>query len=171
MLTIRVCFVLVRPPLSASRLWVMRALRRLTCNTGCSRRRSILRVRRRQRRLKSNPLYPALATADQVPCSQCRPLATQNAVQGRQTKVRISVQGKSSAAVVLDALHVRVVGRDTPDGGTAYNMGQGCGSDEACAATHQSIFASASEVPPVASRSSARSASAASRLRLPTTAR
>lgn len=55
--------------------------------------------------------------------------ATQNAVHGRQTKVRISVQGKSSAAVVLDALHVRVVGRDTPDGGTAYNMGQGCGSE------------------------------------------
>ncbi|WP_217180110.1 helix-turn-helix transcriptional regulator [Streptomyces sp. AC495_CC817] len=55
--------------------------------------------------------------------------ATQNAVHGRRTKVRISVQGKSSAAVVLDALHVRVVGRDTPDGGTAYNMGQGCGSE------------------------------------------
>ncbi|MDX3642560.1 transcriptional regulator, partial [Streptomyces sp. MB09-02B] len=55
--------------------------------------------------------------------------ATQNAVHGRQTKVRISVQGKSSAAVVLDALHVRVVGRDTAGGGTAYFMGQGCGSE------------------------------------------
>ncbi|MEV6378463.1 helix-turn-helix transcriptional regulator [Streptomyces sp. NPDC051773] len=51
------------------------------------------------------------------------------AVHGRQTKVRISVQGRSSAAVVLEALHVRVVSRGTPVDGNAYSMGQGCGSD------------------------------------------
>ncbi|MFM9551212.1 helix-turn-helix domain-containing protein [Streptomyces caniscabiei] len=51
------------------------------------------------------------------------------AVHGRQTKVRISVQGRSSAAVVLEALHVRVVSRGAPVDGNAYSMGQGCGSD------------------------------------------
>jgi hypothetical protein len=55
--------------------------------------------------------------------------ASQGAVHGRQTKVRISVQGRSSTAVVLEALHVRVVGRGTPGGGNAYAMDQGCGSD------------------------------------------
>ncbi|MEE1758048.1 MULTISPECIES: helix-turn-helix domain-containing protein [unclassified Streptomyces] len=57
-------------------------------------------------------------------------VAAQSAVHGRHTKVRISVQGRSSTAVVLDALHVRVVSRGTPGGGgTAYAMGQGCGSE------------------------------------------
>ncbi|WP_045558693.1 helix-turn-helix domain-containing protein [Streptomyces sp. FxanaA7] len=55
--------------------------------------------------------------------------SSQGAVHGRQTKVRISVQGRSSAAVVLEALHVRVVSRGTPVDGNAYSMGQGCGSD------------------------------------------
>ncbi|MER6157869.1 helix-turn-helix transcriptional regulator [Streptomyces sp. NPDC001868] len=55
--------------------------------------------------------------------------ATQGAVHGRQTKVRISVQGRSSTAVVLKALRVRVVSRGTPGAGSAYAMGQGCGSD------------------------------------------
>ncbi|MFF6914384.1 helix-turn-helix domain-containing protein [Streptomyces sp. NPDC012466] len=54
---------------------------------------------------------------------------TQGAVHGRQTKVQISVQGRSSTAVVLKAIHVRVVSRGTPAGGNAYSMGQGCGSD------------------------------------------
>ncbi|MEV5953823.1 helix-turn-helix transcriptional regulator [Streptomyces sp. NPDC051987] len=55
--------------------------------------------------------------------------AAQQAVPGRQTMVQISVQGKSSTAVVLTALRVRVVSRGTPVTGTAYAMGQGCGSD------------------------------------------
>ncbi|MGW5641086.1 helix-turn-helix domain-containing protein, partial [Streptomyces sp. NPDC003832] len=54
---------------------------------------------------------------------------TQGAVQGRQTKVQISVQGRSSTAVVLKAIHVRVVSRGAPADGNAYSMGQGCGSD------------------------------------------
>ncbi|MGI5459079.1 helix-turn-helix domain-containing protein [Streptomyces sp. CA-249302] len=53
--------------------------------------------------------------------------ATQGAVHGRQTMVRISVQGKSSTAVVLEALRVRVAGRGTPLKGTTYDMAQGCG--------------------------------------------
>ncbi|MFJ3192940.1 helix-turn-helix domain-containing protein [Streptomyces griseoviridis] len=53
--------------------------------------------------------------------------ATQGAVHGHQTMVRISVQGKSSTAVVLEALRVRVAGRGAPLGGNAYAMDQGCG--------------------------------------------
>ncbi|WP_344397812.1 helix-turn-helix domain-containing protein [Streptomyces longisporus] len=53
--------------------------------------------------------------------------ATQGAVHGRQTMVQISVQGKSSTAVVLEALRVRVVSRGTPLKGTTYDMAQGCG--------------------------------------------
>ncbi|WP_329260310.1 helix-turn-helix domain-containing protein [Streptomyces sp. NBC_01478] len=55
--------------------------------------------------------------------------ATQHAVHGGQTDVEISVQGKTSTAVVLEALRVRVVGRSTPAPGTAYSMAQGCGGD------------------------------------------
>ncbi|MFJ3800464.1 helix-turn-helix domain-containing protein [Streptomyces sp. NPDC090088] len=55
--------------------------------------------------------------------------ATQRAVPGRQAMVQISVQGKSSTAVVLTALRVRIVSRGTPVTGNAYAMGQGCGSD------------------------------------------
>jgi hypothetical protein len=43
--------------------------------------------------------------------------------------VQISVQGRSSTAVVLEALRVRVVSRGAPAAGTAYAMDQGCGSD------------------------------------------
>ncbi|MFG2364422.1 helix-turn-helix domain-containing protein [Streptomyces mirabilis] len=55
--------------------------------------------------------------------------ATQGAVPGRQTMVQISMQGKSSTAVVLEALRVRIVSRGTPVTGNAYAMGQGCGGD------------------------------------------
>ncbi|MFD2689670.1 helix-turn-helix domain-containing protein [Streptomyces phyllanthi] len=54
--------------------------------------------------------------------------ATQGAVHGRQM-VRISVQGRSSTAVVLQALHVRVVSRGNPAAGNTYAMDQGCGSE------------------------------------------
>ncbi|MFS8365133.1 helix-turn-helix domain-containing protein [Streptomyces sp. CWNU-52B] len=53
--------------------------------------------------------------------------ASQDAVHGRQTSVQISVQGRTSTAVVLTALRVRVVGRTAPVAGTVYAMDQGCG--------------------------------------------
>ncbi|MGY5057949.1 helix-turn-helix domain-containing protein [Streptomyces sp. 900105755] len=53
--------------------------------------------------------------------------ATQNAVHGGNTIVDVSVQGRSSTAVVLEALRVRVVGRTTPAPGVAYSMADGCG--------------------------------------------
>ncbi|WP_405823643.1 helix-turn-helix domain-containing protein [Streptomyces sp. NBC_01390] len=53
--------------------------------------------------------------------------ASQHAVHGGDTNVEISVQGRTSTAVVLEALRVRVVGRDDPAEGTAYSMDQGCG--------------------------------------------
>jgi hypothetical protein len=54
---------------------------------------------------------------------------TQGAVHGGHTLVGISVQGRTDAAVVLEALRVRVVGRAAPVKGTVYSTGQGCGSD------------------------------------------
>ncbi|MFE2042219.1 helix-turn-helix domain-containing protein [Streptomyces sp. NPDC059477] len=57
-----------------------------------------------------------------------RPWATaQGAVHGRNTNVRITVQGRSETAVVLEALRVRVVGRAAPVQGSSYAMDQGCG--------------------------------------------
>ncbi len=55
---------------------------------------------------------------------------SQQAVHGRTTNLRISVQGRGSAAVVLEALHVRVVNRTTPGvrRGIAYSMYEGCGA-------------------------------------------
>ncbi|MFH0521151.1 helix-turn-helix domain-containing protein [Streptomyces sp. M41] len=53
--------------------------------------------------------------------------ATQRAVHGGQTMVEVTVQGRSSTAVVLKALRVRVVGRSAPFEGTSYAMDQGCG--------------------------------------------
>ncbi|MFI9612322.1 helix-turn-helix domain-containing protein [Streptomyces sp. NPDC052023] len=53
--------------------------------------------------------------------------AAQDAVHGRETNIRVSVQGRTSTAVVLEALRVRVVGRGDPAPGTAYAMDQGCG--------------------------------------------
>ncbi|WP_225827616.1 helix-turn-helix domain-containing protein [Streptomyces naphthomycinicus] len=54
---------------------------------------------------------------------------TQGALHGRQTMVRISVQGRSSTAVVLESLRVRVVSRGNPAAGNAYAMDQGCGGE------------------------------------------
>ncbi|KUN66971.1 DNA-binding protein [Streptomyces griseorubiginosus] len=53
--------------------------------------------------------------------------ATQGAIHGRQTMVRISVQGRSSTAVVLEDLRVRVASRGEPVQGNSYAMEQGCG--------------------------------------------
>ncbi|MEU6254869.1 helix-turn-helix domain-containing protein [Streptomyces sp. NPDC047043] len=55
--------------------------------------------------------------------------ATQGAVHGRQTLVQVSVQGRSSTAVVLEALRVRIVSRGNPAAGNAYAMDQGCGGE------------------------------------------
>ncbi|MFJ9241150.1 helix-turn-helix domain-containing protein [Streptomyces sp. NPDC101776] len=55
--------------------------------------------------------------------------AHQHAVHGRETDVEISVQGRTSTAVVLEALRVHVVGRAAPVHGTAYAMDQGCGGE------------------------------------------
>ncbi|WP_328223328.1 helix-turn-helix domain-containing protein [Streptomyces sp. NBC_00104] len=56
--------------------------------------------------------------------------ASQEAVHGRTTNLRISVQGRGSAAVVLEALHVRVVNHTTPASrrGIAYSTYEGCGT-------------------------------------------
>ncbi|MFE2580970.1 helix-turn-helix domain-containing protein [Streptomyces sp. NPDC059378] len=55
---------------------------------------------------------------------------SQRAVHGGTTGVRITVQGRGSAAVVLEALHVRVVGRVTPASGrgSVYSLSDGCGA-------------------------------------------
>lgn len=56
--------------------------------------------------------------------------ASQQAVHGGTTDLRISVQGRGSAAVVLEALHVRLANRTTPAArrGIAYSMYEGCGA-------------------------------------------
>lgn len=56
--------------------------------------------------------------------------ASQGAVHGRTTDLRITVQGRDDSAVVLEALHVRVVSRITPAArrGIAYSMYEGCGA-------------------------------------------
>ncbi|WTJ33121.1 helix-turn-helix domain-containing protein [Streptomyces luteogriseus] len=53
--------------------------------------------------------------------------ASQNAVHGGETLVRLTVQGRTDTAVVLEALRVRVVGRTAPAQGNAYAMDRGCG--------------------------------------------
>ncbi|MEV8549161.1 helix-turn-helix transcriptional regulator [Streptomyces glaucescens] len=53
--------------------------------------------------------------------------AAQGAVHGGETTVRISVQGRSATAVVLEALRVRVAGRAEPARGHVYAMDEGCG--------------------------------------------
>ncbi|MDQ0312877.1 transcriptional regulator with XRE-family HTH domain [Kitasatospora herbaricolor] len=53
----------------------------------------------------------------------------EGAVHGGRTPVDITVQGRTEAAVVLEALRVRVVGRAAPARGTVYSTGQGCGGD------------------------------------------
>ncbi|MEU9910980.1 helix-turn-helix domain-containing protein [Streptomyces sp. NPDC051001] len=53
--------------------------------------------------------------------------STLGALHGGETMVQISVQGRSSTAVVLEALRVRVVGRAAPAEGNSYAMDNGCG--------------------------------------------
>ncbi|MFJ4952990.1 helix-turn-helix domain-containing protein [Streptomyces sp. NPDC088760] len=55
---------------------------------------------------------------------------SQRAVHAGTAGVRITVQGRGSAAVVLEALHVRVTNRATPAAGrgTVYSLSDGCGA-------------------------------------------
>ncbi|MFF3290830.1 helix-turn-helix domain-containing protein [Streptomyces sp. NPDC003023] len=49
------------------------------------------------------------------------------AVHGGETRVRITLQGKGSQAVVLESLQVRVAARQSPQGLGTYRMSSGCG--------------------------------------------
>ncbi len=71
---------------------------------------------------------PPAQVAPPPPAQDARTWAgAQGAVHGRETIVRVTVQGRTSTAVVLEALRVRVVGRTAPLKGNAYAMNQGCG--------------------------------------------
>ncbi len=70
---------------------------------------------------------PAQVPPPPVPQDAGTWAATQAAVHGGETIVRLSVQGTSDTAVVLTALRVRVTGRADPAPGNAYAMDQGCG--------------------------------------------
>ncbi|MFF4895441.1 helix-turn-helix domain-containing protein [Streptomyces sp. NPDC001068] len=70
---------------------------------------------------------PAQVPPPPVPQDAGTWAATQDAVHGHDTIVQISVQGRSSTAVVLEDLRVRVAGRTTPAPGVAYSMADGCG--------------------------------------------
>ncbi|WP_328318965.1 helix-turn-helix domain-containing protein [Streptomyces sp. NBC_00388] len=48
-------------------------------------------------------------------------------VSSGNARIELSVQGKTSDAVVLQALHVRIVGRHAPLAWASYAMGDGCG--------------------------------------------
>ncbi|MFJ7955276.1 helix-turn-helix domain-containing protein [Streptomyces sp. NPDC096319] len=70
---------------------------------------------------------PARVPAPPAPVDAARWARALGAVDGGQTLVRISVQGKGASAVVLQGLHVRVVGRAAPLPWAAYRMDEGCG--------------------------------------------
>ncbi|WP_251982611.1 transcriptional regulator [Streptomyces violaceusniger] len=53
--------------------------------------------------------------------------AAHGAVHGGTTNVEVTVEGRASSAVVLQALHVRVVGRRTPLTWSSFAMDNGCG--------------------------------------------
>lgn len=53
--------------------------------------------------------------------------AAHDAVHGGTTNVEVTVQGRAESAVVLRALHVRVVGRRTPLAWSSFAMENGCG--------------------------------------------
>ncbi|WP_420822264.1 helix-turn-helix domain-containing protein [Streptomyces antioxidans] len=53
--------------------------------------------------------------------------AAHDAVHGGNTNVEVTVQGRASSTVVLQALHVRVVGRRTPLAWSSFAMDNGCG--------------------------------------------
>ncbi|NUK64294.1 helix-turn-helix domain-containing protein [Streptomyces lunaelactis] len=65
---------------------------------------------------------PPPAEADAEPWAR-----SVGAVHGADTGVRITVQGKSDKAVVLEAMHVRVTARRAPPKHNAFRMTLGCG--------------------------------------------
>ncbi|MFF8377046.1 helix-turn-helix domain-containing protein [Streptomyces sp. NPDC015661] len=70
---------------------------------------------------------PARVPAPPVPADAARWAGALGAVDGGQTLVRVSVQGKGASAVVLHGLHVRVAGRAEPLPWSGYRMDDGCG--------------------------------------------
>ncbi|MGW5776190.1 helix-turn-helix domain-containing protein [Streptomyces sp. NPDC003863] len=70
---------------------------------------------------------PARVPAPPVPADAARWAEALGAADGGQTLVRLTVQGKGTSAVVLQGLHVRVVGRAEPLPWGAYRMDKGCG--------------------------------------------
>ncbi|MFI1508790.1 helix-turn-helix domain-containing protein [Streptomyces sp. NPDC020597] len=73
---------------------------------------------------------PAQVPPPPTPADAAGWATSQNAIHGRTTNLQISVQGRGAAAVVLEALHVRVIDRVTPAdrSGAAYSMYEGCGA-------------------------------------------
>ncbi|MFD5326678.1 helix-turn-helix domain-containing protein [Streptomyces sp. NPDC127092] len=61
------------------------------------------------------------------PADARRWAVARGAVHGEETLLRVSVQGKGAAAVVLQGLHVRVVERRAALPWAAYRMEEGCG--------------------------------------------
>ncbi|MHC5902305.1 helix-turn-helix domain-containing protein [Streptomyces sp. S6] len=53
----------------------------------------------------------------------------EGALHGEDTMIRISVQGRSDTAVVLEGLRVRIASRAQPAAGNAYSMDRGCGGN------------------------------------------
>ncbi|MFI1656238.1 helix-turn-helix domain-containing protein [Streptomyces sp. NPDC020472] len=70
---------------------------------------------------------PARVPAPPMSADAGRWAGALGAVDGGQTLVRLTVQGKGASAVVLHGLHVRVVGRAAPLPWAAYRMDEGCG--------------------------------------------
>lgn len=70
--------------------------------------------------------------ADRVPPPPPEPdaaswAAALGGVSSDHARIELSVQGKTSDTVVLQALHVRIVGRRAPLAWSSYAMGDGCG--------------------------------------------
>ncbi|NDZ79915.1 helix-turn-helix domain-containing protein [Streptomyces sp. SID10853] len=70
--------------------------------------------------------------ADRVPPPPAEPdaaswAAALGGVSSDHARIELSVQGKTSDTVVLQALHVRIVGRQAPLAWSSYAMGDGCG--------------------------------------------
>jgi transcriptional regulator with XRE-family HTH domain len=62
-------------------------------------------------------------------------------VPGEEQMVALTVQGTGKATVVLDALHVRVVGKSAPLAWNDYAMGVGCGGGVETASFHVDLDA------------------------------
>ncbi|MFI6490498.1 helix-turn-helix domain-containing protein [Streptomyces sp. NPDC050564] len=62
-------------------------------------------------------------------------------VPGEEQMVALTVQGTGEATVVLDALHVRVVGKSAPLAWNDYAMGVGCGGGVETASFHVDLDA------------------------------